>query len=267
MAKVVFLSAGHGGSDPGAVANGVQEKTANLNTLLACKEILEQAGVTVVCSRTTDANDPVQEEVREANASRADVAVSFHHNAGGGDGFEAYYYGGDPLGIDLAQALEKAAVSVGQNTRGIKNGSHLMFINSTNMTAALVESAFLDSLDVKLVDTVAKQQLFGRAYGRAILEYLGIKQTPAVKPAEPEPAAAEPPHYHALSDIPLWAYDDIKRLCDDGVLKDRENIALDYDGIRYAVMIARTLRNTEDKLTALEHAINQKFDELLKGAN
>ena len=35
MAKVkVFLSAGHGGSDPGAVGYGMKEKDINLNILL-----------------------------------------------------------------------------------------------------------------------------------------------------------------------------------------------------------------------------------------
>ena len=66
MAKV-FLSAGHGGSDPGAVANGLYEKTINLNTLLACSEELLRHGVNVVCSRTTDVDDPVGQEAREAN--------------------------------------------------------------------------------------------------------------------------------------------------------------------------------------------------------
>ena len=74
----VFLSAGHGGSDAGAIANGLYEKTVNLNTLLACKGELERHGVTVVCSRSKDENDPVSEEVTEANASGAEIAVSFH---------------------------------------------------------------------------------------------------------------------------------------------------------------------------------------------
>ena len=75
MAKV-FLSAGHGGTDPGAVGNGLKEKDINLQIVLACQAELVRHGVTVVCSRATDANDPVQDEVREANASGADIAVN-----------------------------------------------------------------------------------------------------------------------------------------------------------------------------------------------
>lgn len=185
MAKV-FLSAGHGGSDPGACANGLQEKVINLNTLLACKSELERHGVTVVASRTTDANDPVQEEVREANASGADIAVSFHANAGGGDGFEAFYWASSAEGKRLAQLGEKYVKQLGQNSRGCKTGNHLMFVNGTSMVAVLFESFFLDnSTDKAIGDTVAEQSAFGVAYAKAILEYFGIayKAQEAAKPA------------------------------------------------------------------------------------
>lgn len=171
----VFLSAGHGGSNPGAVANGLKEKDINLNTLLACKEILEGHGVNVVCSRIKDEDDDVYEEVREANASGAGLAVSFHANAGGGDGFEAFYYSTSAKGKQLAQLGEKYVKMLGQNSRGIKTGDHLYFVRKTSMTAVLFESFFLDNVkDKEIGDTVAEQKAFGAAYAKAILEYLGI---------------------------------------------------------------------------------------------
>ena len=171
----VFLSAGHGGSNPGAVAYGLKEKDINLNALLACKEVLENHGVNVVCSRTKDENDDVYEEVREANASRADIAVSFHANAGGGDGAEFFYYSTSANGKKLAQLCDKYVKELGQNSRGIKNGDHLYFVRKTNMTAVLCESFFLDNdKDNDIGDTVEEQRAFGVAYAKAILEYLGI---------------------------------------------------------------------------------------------
>lgn len=171
----VFLSAGHGGTDPGAVANGLYEKNINLNTLLACKSELERHGVEVVCSRLTDQNDPVTQEVKEANASGASIAVSFHTNAGGGDGFEAFYYISSVKGKKLAGLCEKYVKALGQNSRGLKNGNHLKFIRDTKMTAVLVESFFVDNKRDKTIgDTVSEQSAFGVAYAKAILEYLGI---------------------------------------------------------------------------------------------
>lgn len=174
MAKV-FLSAGHGGSDPGAVALGMKEKDINLQMLLACNEVLVRHGVNVVCSRTTDEYDPVAQEVKEANASGCDIAVSFHNNAGGGDGFEAYYWDSCADGKRLAALCEKHAKALGQNSRGLKSGKKLKFVNGTTMPAVLLESFFLDNdKDNDIGDTIAEQRAFGVAYAKAILEFFGI---------------------------------------------------------------------------------------------
>ena len=171
----VFLSAGHGGTDPGAVGNGLYEKAINLNTLLTCKSELERHGVNVICSRTKDENDPVTQEVKEANASDADIAVSFHINAGGGDGFEVFYYKNSSEGKKLAGLCEKYVKTLGQNSRGLKVGDHLHFIKKTTMPAVLVESFFIDnSQDKTIGDTLAEQTAFGEAYAKAILEYIGV---------------------------------------------------------------------------------------------
>lgn len=171
----VFLSAGHGGSDPGAVANNLKEKDINLTILLACKSELERHGVTVICSRTKDENDPVTDEVKEANASKADIALSFHNNAGGGDGCEMFYHTTSASGKRLAQLCEKHAKNIGQNSRGIKSGDRLYFIRNTNMPSVLTESFFLDnSKDKTIGDTSSEQKAFGVAYAKAILEYFNI---------------------------------------------------------------------------------------------
>ena len=175
MSKV-FLSAGHGGSDPGAVGNNLKEKEINLQILLSCKAELERHGIQVVCSRTKDENDPVSQEVKEANASGSDIAVSFHTNAGGGDGSESYYYGTSTKGKKLAELCEKHTKAIGQNSRGVKDGSKFAFVKNTKMTAVLCECAFIDKkADIEIVDTVAEQKKFGVAYAKAILEYFGIE--------------------------------------------------------------------------------------------
>lgn len=170
----VFLSAGHGGSDPGAVAYGMQEKNINLAIMVACNDVLCRHGVTTTLSRTKDENDPVAEEVKEANASGAKVAVSFHTNAGGGDGFEAFYYKGSDKGKRLATLCEKYVKQMGQNSRGIKT-NNLKFTRDTNMIAVLVESFFVDNdTDNNIGDTINELKAFGVAYAKAILEYLDI---------------------------------------------------------------------------------------------
>ena len=176
MAKKVFLSAGHGGNDPGAVGYGLKEKDINLKIMLACRDELERHKLKVICSRIKDENDTVNSEVKEANASGADIAVSFHTNAGKGDGSEAYYYSKSSKSRKLAQLCEKQTKAIGQNSRGIKNGDRLYFINGTKMTSVLCECAFIDNdKDNNIIDTAAEQKKFGIAYAKAILEYYGIK--------------------------------------------------------------------------------------------
>lgn len=171
----VFLSAGHGGTDSGATANGLVEKVINLNILLACKDVLERNGVTVICSRTKDENDPVSEEVKEANKSNADIAISFHNNASGGDGFEAFYYSSSKEGKKLASICEKHIKQLGQNSRGLKTGNHLYFVKNTKMPAVLLETFFLDNVnDLKIGDTAEEQIKIGKTYANAILEYLNV---------------------------------------------------------------------------------------------
>ena len=51
----VVVDAGHGGSDPGKIGvNNEKEKDINLKIAKKLKELLEQAGVRVVMTRTED---------------------------------------------------------------------------------------------------------------------------------------------------------------------------------------------------------------------
>lgn len=186
MAKV-FIGVGHGGSDPGAVKY-IVEKNANLVTALACKELLEANGVTVRLSRTKDENDPLTEEIKECNAFNPDLAIDVHNNAGGGDGFEAYYSVVGGTSKTLAANIEAEVKAIGQNSRGIKTKKNSIgkdyygFVRDTKAPAVIVEGVFVDNAtDVKIADTADKLKAFGYAYARGILKTLGITE----KKAEP----------------------------------------------------------------------------------
>lgn len=180
----VFISAGHGGSDPGAVGNGLLEKDCNLYIALAFGSELEKAGVNVKYSRTKDENDPVTQEVIEANHFQADFAISFHNNAGGGIGSESYYYPGDMTGESLAGIFEAVTVSMGAKSRGAKTTNNLYFIRNTAMTAVLVESAFIDSKDYVRIDSYEKCNELGQKYAKAFLSWANIKPVEETKPGE-----------------------------------------------------------------------------------
>lgn len=180
MTKKVYIDAGHGGSDPGAVKY-VTEKTANLNMALACRDYLTANGVSCKMSRTTDKDTDINTMAREANNWGADLVLSIHNNAGGGDGFEAFCSVVGGKSKTLAKNIEAEVKKIGQNSRGVKtkvgNGGADYFgmIRLTNAPAVICEGAFVDKkADAAQIDTKAEQQKFGYAYARGALKTLGI---------------------------------------------------------------------------------------------
>lgn len=181
MAKV-FIGVGHGGSDPGAVANGVKEKDLNLSIALACRDELKRHSVEVRMSRTKDENDPLSEEIRECNAYSPDLAVDIHNNAGGGDGAEVFHHHGGGKGKTLAENILAEIVKVGQNSRGAKirtnaNGKdYYGFIRETSCPAVIVECAFVDNAsDLKILASESDRKKVGQAIAKGILKTLGVE--------------------------------------------------------------------------------------------
>lgn len=192
MTKRVFIGVGHGGKDPGALKY-IKEADANLQMALGLKAELDRHGIIVGVSRLKDEDDPLIEEIREANAFAPDVAVECHNNAGGGDGFEVYHQtnGYATKSIKLAQCIEARVVASGQKSRGVKtrlNGSgtdYFGWCRQVKAPAVLCEGFFVDNAtDSRDYNTAAKQQAFGRVYAWGVLDYLGI----AIKPQVDKPA-------------------------------------------------------------------------------
>ena len=182
MAKKAFIAIGHGGSDPGAVANGIKEKDANLVVGLACSNELLRHGVDVMMSRKVDENDPLTERIKECNAFKPDVALDIHNNAGGGDGAEVFHhYKGGTSKVLAQNVLDSIVATTGQNSRGLKTKlnaqgrDYFGFIRETSAPAVIVECAFLDNKkDVQIIDTEAEQKAMGVAIAKGVLKTLGI---------------------------------------------------------------------------------------------
>ncbi|HPD98033.1 MAG TPA: N-acetylmuramoyl-L-alanine amidase [Synergistales bacterium] len=79
--RTVVIDAGHGGKDPGAVANGIREKDINLKVALLMANILKKQGLRVVLTRSTDVYLKLADRTNIAVRENADVFVSLHCNA------------------------------------------------------------------------------------------------------------------------------------------------------------------------------------------
>ncbi|MEE1072105.1 MAG: N-acetylmuramoyl-L-alanine amidase family protein [Cellulosilyticum sp.] len=146
--QIVVLDIGHGGSDSGAVANGVKEKEVNFNQGMALYYLLEaDPSIKVYMTRESDVYPTLQFRSQLANEIEADLFISIHNNSASANvtGAETLYYpnGSDTRGKQIAQMVQEAIVSCGLGNRGIKARSDLYVLRTTNMPAILLETGFL----------------------------------------------------------------------------------------------------------------------------
>lgn len=220
MNKRVFIGVGHGGKDPGAVKY-VKESESNLQMALGLKAELERYGITVGISRTVEEDDPLTEEIKEANAFKPDIAVEVHNNAGGGDGFEVYYQtnGYKAQSMKLAQCIEARVKESGQKSRGLKTKlnesgtDYFGWCRQVQCPAVLCEGFFVDNAaDSADYDTTAEQQAYGKIYAMGVLDYLGIKYNPQTGGQTEQ-------------DTPSASADDLPYTVQVGAFADRMNAA------------------------------------------
>lgn len=178
MSIKVWLDAGHGGKDPGAIGNGLQEKNITLPVTLEVGKILERYGITVGYSRKNDVYVSLEDRANKANNFGADIFVSIHCNAfekPSAHGVETYSHIGSVKGAKLAKSIHDEVIKAKLYTRnrGTKTANFAV-LRLTKMPAALIEMAFITNLeDAQLLKT--KQKEFATAIAKGILSYFGIK--------------------------------------------------------------------------------------------
>ena len=170
---LVILDAGHGGSNPGAVYNGRQEKDDTLKLVLYIGEILEYNGVDVYYTRTTDIYESPVRKAQEGNEAGGDYFVSIHRNSGTVPG---QYSGGQSLVYDQYGAAARLAANINEELEdvgfvnlGIELRRDLAVLRRTSMPAVLVEVGFINNdSDNRLLDE--KFEEVGEAIAAGILE-------------------------------------------------------------------------------------------------
>ncbi|UGB33577.1 N-acetylmuramoyl-L-alanine amidase [Metabacillus sp. B2-18] len=144
----LFIDPGHGGSDPGAVGNGLQEKNLTLQIAITLRDILlnEYEGVTILMSRTGDQTVSLSERTNAANNWGADYYLSIHINAGGGTGFESYIYPGVGAPTTTYRDIihDEIIKAVDFVDRG-KKTANFHVLRESRMPAMLTENGFIDN--------------------------------------------------------------------------------------------------------------------------
>ena len=170
VARVV-IDAGHGGHDPGAQANGVNESELTLDVATRLSKLLQkQPGVEVVMTRDTDVFVPLEERTSIANREGADLFLSIHANASRNPharGVETYF-------LNFASNPDAEAVAARENSASGRAMHSLPDI----VKAIALNNKLDESRD--FADLVQRSMVKRLATRNKQLRDLGVKQAPFV---------------------------------------------------------------------------------------
>ena len=184
--KKVVLDSGHGGEDPGTIANGITEKDYTLKISEYIHKRLDEMGVPNQMTRTSDVTLTPSERPKKVQSFYGNgsdvIVVSNHINAGSGDGAEIIYAlrNNDTFARKIATEFENA----GQNVRKYyqrrlpsnpaKDYYYIMRDTPNNETV-IVEYGFADSIGDDVSQLKNNWENLAEAVTKAIVEYTGGK--------------------------------------------------------------------------------------------
>lgn len=148
----IFVDPGHGGTDSGAVGNGIQEKNITLQLASAIESILinEYSNAEVRMSRTGDETVTLNQRTNMANAWGADFYLSIHINSGGGRGYEDFIHSNSSSASRTAQIQRIIHLEVIKKIDMVDRGSKkadFHVLRESNMDAVLTENGFIDNVE------------------------------------------------------------------------------------------------------------------------
>ena len=199
MSKKIYINPGHSDKDPGAIG---YETERELN-LKVSNYMFYYLVANYDCDVRVYSNDSLNAVCDDANEWGADLFVSNHFNAGGGDGYEALVYSKNR--VELGKIFAKYVEAAGQNLRpygeapGVKIKTNLHVLKYTHMPAVLNEGAFVDNRqDIKDWDEEHELQKLGEAYAKAAAEFLGLTENDAQAPAAGSATVSEESNVYTL---------------------------------------------------------------------
>lgn len=170
----IVLDPGHGGTDYGAIREGINEKDITLDLTQRVASILKSKGYKYAMTRTEDIYLGLQERCDFTEAENPEIFVSIHVNSAVATepfGLETHYY--HEPSKELAEIIQKHLVKeIDSKDRGVLK-SKFYVINHTEVPAVLVETGFLSNPDERAeLITEKRKQATAKAIAEGIIEYL-----------------------------------------------------------------------------------------------
>ncbi len=170
----IVLDPGHGGTDYGAIREGINEKDITLDISQRVASILKSKGYKVALTRTDDTYVSLDDRVKFSENETPEIFVSIHVNSAVATepkGIETHYY--HDYSKELANVIHRhLAKDINTKDRGLVK-SKFYVINHTTVPAVLIETGFLSNPDerAELVSDSRKQKT-AKAIAEGIIEYI-----------------------------------------------------------------------------------------------
>lgn len=157
LGKTIYLDAGHGGKDPGAIYDNVYEKDINLDIVKKLQFELKKMGAVVLLTRdddydlaSIDAKKRKQSDLLKRanliNESKCDMYISIHLNAYSStkwSGLQIFYDDINPNNKILAEIMNETLKSNLKTVREIKRENGYFMYHKINVPGILIESGFI----------------------------------------------------------------------------------------------------------------------------
>ncbi len=184
---VIFIDAGHGGKDPGAVGSldgtNYYEEDINLAVALLVRDELEKKGFTVVMSRETDVFVELEDRVKLAQEAEADMFISLHCNSAVASAYgprilytdRSVSYSKEKFATYFKTELDKVTESYPNMRKAFvrsdvdESGYKLAVLCDTKMPSVLIEMGFITNTnDLKMLTSEWWQLHAAKAIANAI---------------------------------------------------------------------------------------------------
>ncbi|WP_163527748.1 N-acetylmuramoyl-L-alanine amidase [Halobacillus ihumii] len=171
----IILDPGHGGKDPGAIGNSLQEKDVILEIAKLVEFTLRAKGYDVLMTRTDDTFVTLEDRVKMANTWEGDLFVSIHANGyydSSAKGIETFYSAGSSDARDLADLVQEHVISETNNlSRGVFKADYYV-LRHTDMPAILVETGFVSNKkDAELLKSEDYREQVAKGIVKGIEKY------------------------------------------------------------------------------------------------
>jgi N-acetylmuramoyl-L-alanine amidase len=224
----IYLDPGHGGKDPGAIGNGLQEKDVVLDISKRIQQKLQAyKNVDILLSRIDDTFLSLDKRTDKANAWGADCFLSIHLNSAtdkSARGFETYVYNG-PIGASTQafqnviheEIIKKIGKTISSD-RG-KKKANFAVLRESHMKACLVENLFVSNIsDATLLKQDSFLDMLSQGYVNGLEKFFGLERTIRPPTEENTPVTGD-----ALYQVIAGTYanydnaeEQVKRLIADG---------------------------------------------------